>query len=822
MREQIENLASEPDAQQPNGEAVDNQTRLRRTTNLLENIMNSASEFAIVATDLEFNVKLYNPTAEWMFHCPTKRAMGHHLRDVHSQGGAETIGLDHAIENLETLGKGEYVVEWEQADLPRQYIRIVIMPMTDEYGNWTGHIVIAEDVTVLRQTERAIQESAEKFRLTFENATDAILWINPDTDTIINCNKAAERILRRTRYMIIGHGREALYPPDKAEYYEQELRLVLEGGETFDQEVEFRTAEGKDIPVRMTASLTHIGPTPIIQAMVRDISQQRQVETSLREAKASAERSNRMKSQFLANISHEIRTPLNGIIGFAEGILAASSLQNAQQLAETILRESEHLVGLINTLLDHAKIEAGKLELECLPFALDNILETVVSSTHSQAWKKKLNLQVDMDRSVPLHILADPLRLRQILLNLVNNAIKFTEHGEVIIRVESVLLQDDWATIRFSVTDTGIGIAADKQDTIFESFAQADGSTTRKYGGTGLGMTICKEIVSLMGGEMGVESQVGKGSTFWFTIDVGICSALDCVDEKSDVDEREAAIAQAATGRANILVAEDYPTNQEVVRIHLGAQGHNVTVAEHGREALELCKKHTFDMIFMDVQMPVMDGLEATRRIRSDVPGYADTPIVALTANGEIDTRLAALEAGMNDVVTKPVRRATLLAAVSAWLTQEDENDAPATEPIHLPTDVQPKDATNEEAEGQPMDYDDAVREFGGNGELLDKVLTRFLQQAGAQMKMLNDAIETRDFDTLKAEAHKLKGGAANLTANALAEAARTLDEHIKAGNPELEHCRHCVDDIAHQFERLTAYLAAATDTQPASKGTSS
>jgi CheY-like chemotaxis protein/HPt (histidine-containing phosphotransfer) domain-containing protein len=366
------------------------------------------------------------------------------------------------------------------------------------------------------------------------------------------------------------------------------------------------------------------------------------------------------------------------------------------------------------------------------------------------------------------------------------------------------------------VTDTGIGIPEQRQESIFEGFTQVDGSTTRKYGGTGLGVTICKEIVGLMGGEMGLESEVGKGSTFWFTVDVGICGDLDEVTEEPDNEARELALTTTAMERANILVAEDYPTNQEVVRIHLTAQGHNVSFADHGREAVELCRQHKFDMIFMDVQMPEMDGLEATRRLRADVPGYADTPIVALTANGEIDTRLACLEAGMNDVVTKPVRRATLLAAVSAWLGQDE--DPAASDDAQEATPASP--ATDRPgSEHPPLDYDEAVREFAGNSDLLDKVLARFIEQARSQLQLLNDAIDAGDVQTLQAEAHKIKGGASNLTANDLAEAARELDALCKAGDPDLDVCRQSIRSIADQFDRLTAFLATTADVQPAQEG---
>jgi CheY-like chemotaxis protein/HPt (histidine-containing phosphotransfer) domain-containing protein len=507
-----------------------------------------------------------------------------------------------------------------------------------------------------------------------------------------------------------------------------------------------------------------------------------------------------MKSQFLANVSHEIRTPLNGVIGLCESILHTDSFQNAKEQAETILMESEHLMSLINTLLDHAKIEAGKLELECLPFALDNLLETVISGTYTSAKQKNIELRTELDRAVPLHILADPLRLRQILLNLVNNAIKFTDSGSVVVRVESINVQEDWATIRFSVKDTGIGIPKEKQKLIFESFSQADGSTTRKYGGTGLGTAICKEIVQIMGGEMGLESDPGRGSTFWFTVDVGLCKDLDEIESVQDT--RGKAKRPTFIRKARILVAEDYPTNQEVVRIHLNSAGHAVHVVENGLDAVQACRDQKWDMIFMDVQMPEMDGLEATRRIRHELDGFDDIPIIALTANGEIDTRLMCLECGMNDVVTKPVRAETLLSSVAAWLPEYVAPEFGDPEDETVSTDSKP---VRRSSEDDPMNFEQAVNEFAGNADLVRSVLESFLRQVESQIEQLQKAADDGNGDALRAEAHKIKGGAANLTARKLAGAAAELESLAKA--EQWDGIPAAMDDLRGQLDELQVFV---------------
>lgn len=649
---------------------------LQKATNYLESILLSATEFAIIGTDENCRIQIFNPAAERIFQLPTETAIGKTLYSVYSREGTIPQVLEHALDDLRNEGKAEFFLEIDRPDGDKQHLRSVMMPLADSAKTSNGYIVVAEDY-----------------------------------------------------------------------------------------------------------------------------SSRKRIEDELRRAKVEAERANRMKSQFLANISHEIRTPLNGIIGFAEGIVNARTLEAAKSNASTILCESEHLMDLINTLLDHAKIEAGKLELECIPMAMEAIIEGVVSSTHGHAWNKRLELKVDLADGVPEYLQGDPLRLRQVLLNLVNNAIKFTHEGSVTVRIEPMIVDDDWATLKFSVIDTGVGISEDKQKTIFDSFTQVDGSTTRQYGGTGLGTTICKELVELMGGEMGLESQVGKGSTFWFTADFGVCDWDDYDEFQKQHDIAGEDVEPVS--KANILIAEDYPTNQEVVKLHLESVGHRVTIAENGKQAVDVCRQQRFDLIYMDIQMPVMDGLVATRKIRAEVPGYAETPIVALTANAEIDTRLFCIEAGMNDIVTKPVRRNTLLVSTNNWLMM----DKPSSErysPRQASSSTTEPQASSPADSGAPMDFDQAVEEFGGDRDIVQRVAETFLLQLDDQVELLELALGGGDFETIRAEAHKIKGGAGNLTAMPLSRAAACMEQLAKAGPSHDLHA--AMEEIKRQARALREY----------------
>jgi len=380
------------------------------------------------------------------------------------------------------------------------------------------------------------------------------------------------------------------------------------------------------------------------------------------------------KSEYLANMSHQIRTPLNGVIGLT-GLLLDTEL-DADQLryAQTVRSSGEALLVLINDLLDISKIEAGKLELENQNFDLTGLLDEVTRAFTAQASDKGVALNCCVEDAVPTALRGDPGRLRQILANLVDNAFKFTDVGEVAIRVSVGGTTPHGVCLRFSVRDSGIGIPADKLGALFDKFSQADAATTRLYGGTGLGLAIAKHLVGLMGGEIGATSDEGKGSDFWFTVLLAKQPPQVQPRSKSARSAAHELLNVLAGRHARVLVAEDNPTNQQVALSILKHLGLRADAVANGADALEALATHSYDLVLMDVQMPVMDGIEATRKIRSAelAAGKPRLPVIAMTANAMLGDRNKCLEAGMDDYLSKPVPPQIFATALDKWLPRSD------------------------------------------------------------------------------------------------------------------------------------------------------
>jgi two-component system, sensor histidine kinase and response regulator len=455
----------------------------------------------------------------------------------------------------------------------------------------------------------------------------------------------------------------------------------------------------------------------ITQTVLREETLRRQTrELELREkellkSRETALHASSTKGEFLANMSHEIRTPLNAIIGLTNLAIESQSSEQQVDFLGKIESAGSTLLGLVNDILDFSKIEAGKLEVQSHPFELQDIVNHITDFFTGPTREKNISLEIHIEPNTPNFLIGDGLRLRQILVNLVNNALKFTSAGQIVVRVGSfnqetaVLESGEIATLHFQVLDSGIGLEKEQIPQLFQSFTQADGSTSRKFGGTGLGLAICKRLVELMDGAIWVESKKDKGSNFQFSLPLIIADAQNSrsnhqivLNEKQNLSR----INEELNG-LQALIVEDNEINQEVAAELLRRSGMQVTIANHGQEALDLLAITPVDIILMDIQMPVMDGLEATQAIRKK-PRFKDVPIIAITANAILGDRERCLQSGMTDYITKPIRKMTLLSCMAKWTSRKKARSTESCPPIAEESSINLDSAVRSTQLTQPID----------------------------------------------------------------------------------------------------------------------
>jgi PAS domain S-box-containing protein len=555
-------------------------------------------------------------------------------------------------------------VEYIHRDGHRIPILLGLAALDQTEGTAIGFIV---DLTERKRVEERLRASEQRLRNLVDSLDDIVVEMD-ERGTFLDVWARSDDLLPRPKAEMLGQNISIILGEALVDPYIESLRRAIDTGHP--QEFEHSkdvNGEQRWFQVRFNPIRSADRPGKTACLIVREITARKNAEEELRKAKEAAEAANIAKSEFLANMSHEIRTPLNGILGTLELVLGTALDADQRECLGIAKMSADSLLGILSDILDLAKVEARKLDLNFEEFGPRETVEGAIRVMMSRAQEKNLNLSCHFDDAVPKVLMGDGMRLGQVLLNLIGNAIKFTAHGEVEIRVWPEKHNAGKVDLHFVVRDTGIGVAPEKQELIFEAFAQADGSMSRRFGGTGLGLTISSRLVEMMGGRMWLESQLGEGSQFHFTSAFGLANEETKPESSAPVSLPEQLQPLRPSRSLEILLAEDNPVNQRVALRILERQGHKVLVAASGREALDALGRHSFDILLMDIQMPEMNGWEAAAAIREQEKSTgAHLPIIALTAGAMEGDREKCLAAGMDDYVAKPFRAETLIHALEA------------------------------------------------------------------------------------------------------------------------------------------------------------
>lgn len=677
----------------------------------------------------------------------------------------------HQTTNPHIIGKGREVTgQRKDGSLFPVWLAVNKVTFGDQHL-FVGCIV---DLSDLKATEASLSRSTEMTRAILDTAVNPIITIDAK-GLIRTVNPATERLFGYTASETIGQNVKILMPMPYREEHDHYLSRYLQEGNPrvigVGREVSAQRKDGSIVPIHLSVGAMQINGEPMFVGIISDLTEQKRHEAELQDKRA-AEAGSRAKSAFLAHMSHEIRTPMNAIIGFTELVLQDKTLSpQTMQHVDTIHGSAKALLTIINDILDVSRLEAGKYKLERIAFNLPNMITDTVELMHQRAAEKDLMIGIEYDSRLPLRVMGDPTRLRQVMLNLLSNAVKFTNEGAVRVVIRATEQAD---LVLFEVLDTGIGMSEAEVAKIFEPFTQADNSISRRFGGTGLGTTICKQIIDLMGGHIWLESKLGVGTSVFFTIHLPEAEpGVTCLYEEA----RTLNEAFIPPRLFNVLLVEDVENNAYLATIRLRQAGHVVEWARNGFEAVAANQKGDYDIILMDVMMPEMDGLEATRLIRQSETGSdLHMPIIALTASVMKEDEAKYLDAGMDAIAAKPIEFDQLFSLMEKLVPPEKghtNNAIMLSVPGNKEVDLTPLDAV--------ADYTKAIRNWGDIYAYI-KALTNFSRQQTLDADTMQHLLlqHPDDVEPARSVAHALKGLAGNLSLKQVAELAIKIDMYLK------------------------------------------
>jgi len=758
----------------------------------LQNAIFNSANFSSIATDAKGVIQIFNVGAERMLGYAAAEVMNKITpADVSDPGElisrakalsaelgtAIAPGFEALVFKASRGIEDIYELTYIRKDGSRFPAVVSVTALRDAQDAIIGYLLIGTDNTARQQVEAERKKLDQRLRdqqfytrSLIESNIDALMTTDP-AGIITDVNKQMEALTGCTRDELIGAPFKSCFTdPERAE---AGIARVLSEKKVTDYELTVSARDGKQTVVSYNATTFYDRDRTLqgVFAAARDVTERKQVEAELRQAKAAAESASQTKSDFLASMSHDIRTPMNAIIGIAD-LLAKTPLTPEQRKYVQIFRGAgENLLHLVNDILDLSKVEASQLELEQTGFRLNELMAKVVEMAALSADEKGLGLVCEIAADVPTELVGDPTRLRQVLLNLLGNAIKFTETGKVTVSVMPDVKSSDQGALRFTVSDTGIGIPQDKLDLVFERFTQADSSTTRRFGGSGLGLTIAKRLVELMGGRIGVESEIGRGSVFSFVVPFEIWTDAG----------RRAAVSVSAGPEPplpalNILLVEDTPDNCTITIAYLRDTPYRIDIAENGVIACEKFIARQYDLVLMDRQMPVMDGLAATREIRKweQANRRAPTPIIALTAAALKGDQEKCMRAGCTAYLSKPIKQEALLQAIKDCCAIRPTTGSQNGREVPILVRADPRFAD---------------------------LIPGFLEHRRHNVAVMQEALDRDGFETVAQLGHGMRGAGASYGFQVITDIGAALEQ--AATSVDAEASRYWVAELSNYLDRV-------------------